>query len=284
MNDLVIQARRANIEEYLKNTGRVLLKEGRQYRVKNYSGLVVFENRWYSHTLSKGGNTLDFLIKMDHIDFNKAVGILSSMSNAIVETEKSIESRHLDVPKRNTDDKRILAYLVKTRMLSIDVIMPLIKQTRIYEALNTHNCVLTGVDQDLSIRYVMQRSSLPNNSLKFESKGSDKRYSFSLKGKTDILCVFESPIDLLSYMTIFYGSSRCYSHMLSLGGTSNIALTSYISRNPEISKIVFCLDNDKAGVQAYTSFYNTYSSNGFIVYKHFPEKKDWNLQLLSRVD
>jgi hypothetical protein len=59
---LIIQARRASVEEYLTNRGEVLLKDGKQYRVANHSGLVISGNRWYSHTLLKGGNTLDYLI------------------------------------------------------------------------------------------------------------------------------------------------------------------------------------------------------------------------------
>ena len=60
--DLIIRARKASMEEYLKDKGEVLLKEGRQYRVKRHSGLVVSGNKWYSHTLLKGGNTVDYTV------------------------------------------------------------------------------------------------------------------------------------------------------------------------------------------------------------------------------
>lgn len=281
--DLIIQARRASMEEYLRSRGEVLLKEGRQYRVENHSGLVASGNRWYSHTLLKGGNTLDYLIEMEGMDFKKAVEILLHGNIVPVQPDKTTRVGQVAIPERNTDDKRVMAYLVKTRGLSADVIIPLLKQGRIYESAGTHNCVLTGIDENNIIRYVMQRSTLPKSSLKFESEGSEKRYSFSLKGKSYILCVFESVIDLLSYMSLQNEAMKEQPHMLSLGGVTDIALESYIERAPEVHKIVFCLDNDKIGNESYESFHKKYSMEGFKVYKHFPEQKDWNQQLLSSI-
>ncbi len=279
--NLIIQARRANLEEYLKATGNILLKEGKQFRVKNHSGLVVSGNRWYSHSLSKGGNSLDYLIEMEHLDFKKAIEYLLNRKNTI-KTETPLQNKRIIVPQRNINDKRVIAYLVKTRMISQNVIIPLIMQGRIYESIEYHNCVFTGIDEYNNIKYVTQRSSLPNCSLRFESMGSDKKYSFSIKGKTDIVCVFESPIDLLSYRTIYHGTSRIQSHMLSLGGVSSIALDAYIERNPQIKNIVFCLDNDATGNEAYISFQHKYLPKGFNVYKHFPQTKDWNLQITHK--
>ena len=65
--DLILQARRASIEEYLKSIGKTLLKQGKQYRVANQSGLVVSGNKWYSHTMQKGGNSLDYLVEIEGI-------------------------------------------------------------------------------------------------------------------------------------------------------------------------------------------------------------------------
>ena len=36
-------------------------------------------------------------------------------------------------------------------------------------------------------------------------------------------------------------------HRLSLGGTSDVALISFLERNPQISRIILHLDNDKPG-------------------------------------
>jgi len=279
--DLVRKARQANLEDYLKDKGEVLVREGKQYRVKRHHGLVVSGNKWYSHTLLKGGNSIDYLVEMERTGFKTAVEDLLQRTMAIVRYEKPSGHKTINIPERNENDKRVIAYLLKTRGLKAGIVIPLLKQGRIYESAGTHNLVMTGVDEDGNVRYVMQRSTLNSSSLKFESEGSDKRYSFSLKGQSDILCAFESPIDLLSYMSIQGGTMKEQAHMLSLGGVTDIALGAYIERVPGIRKIVFGLDNDKAGHDAYESFFVKYSVKGFKVYKHFPGQKDWNLELLS---
>jgi len=278
---LIIKARRASIEEYIKANGGVLLKEGRQYRVKGHSGLVISGSRWYSHTLLKGGNTLDYLMEMEGIGFKRAVEILTQGNIDIVTPVGQDSIRDVSIPKRNENDKRVMAYLIKTRGISPEIILPLLRQGRIYESANTHNCVFTGVDTDGNIRYVMQRSTFPGSTLKFESEGSNKKYSFSLAGKSDTIYVFESPIDLLSYISIHNEIMTSKSHLLSLGGVTDISLESYISRTPGICKIIYCLDNDNAGKDAYAEFSKKYIQKGIRAFCHFPDQKDWNHQLLS---
>lgn len=278
---LIIQARRANLEDYLKAKGERLRKEGSQYRVLRYPGLVISGNKWYSHTLQTGGNTIDYLIKIECVDFKKAIELLSNTKMVISHDKETKDAKGVSIPQRNVDDKRVIAYLVKTRGINKDIILPFIKQGRIYESAGTHNCIMTGIDSNGVIRYIMQRSTLDTSNLKYESKGSDKRYSFSLKGLSDILCVFESPIDLFSYMSLQNEAMKAKPHMLSLGGVTDIALTAYLKRFPCVQKIVFALDNDNAGHKACASFLKKYSIDGFKVYSHFPKSKDWNLELLN---
>lgn len=281
--DLIVRARRADLVEYLRGRGYALLKEGGQYRVKKHSGLVVSGNRWYSHTRLKGGNSLDYLIEIECMEFKKAVEVLSHGSIVPVELPTTGRAGQVAVPQRNPDDKRAISYLVKTRGISAEVIIPLLKEGRIYEAANTHNVVFTGIDSIDTIRYVMQRSTISGSRLKFESKGSDKRFSFSLKGQSDTLLAFESPVDLLSFISLKPGYAYDHPHLLSLGGVSDIALEAYIERTPGINCILFLLDNDRAGHEAYLQLHDKYSATGFHVLKYFPEEKDWNQQLLSNI-
>jgi len=279
--ELILKARRANIEIYLKSKGEILLKEGRQYRVKRHHGLVISENKWYSHILSKGGNTLDYLVEIEGMDFKKAVQILIKEGTGIVLPNKPSGIKTVSIPERNQNDKRALAYLIKTRGIKAEIIIPLLREGRIYESAGTHNCIFTGVDDANSVRYVLQRSTFQGSSLKFESEGSDKRYSFSLAGKSDVVCIFESPIDLLSYLAIRNEAMTLKPHMLSLGGVADIALDAYLKRMPDIRRLIFCLDNDKAGNEACELFSKKYSGLGLKAYRHLPEGKDWNEQLIS---
>ena len=277
---LIIKARRASMEEYIKSNGGVLFKEGRQYRVKGHPGLVVSDNKWYSHTQLKGGNTLDYLVKIEGVDFKRAVEILSLSNADIVLPARTTSIKSVCIPPRYENDKRVIAYLVKSRGISPEVIIPLLKQGRIYESSCTHNCVFTGIDNNNTIKYIMQRATSPGSSLKFESLGSDKAYSFSLEGKNDTVYVFESPIDLLSYRDIHDHALIEKSHMLSLGGLTDIALLSYAGRTADICTIIFCLDSDTAAKDAYSMLSRKYALKGFKIDCHFPVQKDWNMQLL----
>lgn len=276
---LIQKARRTSLEDYLKNKGLSLKKEGRQYRVENGSGLMVSGSMWYSHTLQKGGNPLDYLMVMEGRSFKEAVQILAGVSMHV--PTKAEKNGTISLPERNADDKRVMAYLLKTRGISAPVLLPLLDQGIVYQAADTHNAVFIGRDETDTIRYAMQRSTLPSSSLKFESKGSDKRFSFNLQGQSDILFCFESPIDLLSCITIHRMVLLSRHHLLSLGGVSDIALSAYIDRFPGIRTIVFCLDSDQAGRSAYAALSRKYTRMGFKILCHFPEKKDWNTQLLD---
>jgi hypothetical protein len=107
---------------------------------------------------------------------------------------------------------------------------------------------------------------------KADASGSDKRYSLSLApigAESDVLHVFESAIDLMSYLTLVrMGKARAeQDHLISLSGVYSpkhnsdeqrmpLAIGRYVGEHPELSKAVLHLDNDAAGrlsAQALTS-------------------------------
>lgn len=83
---------------------------------------------------------------------------------------------------------------------------------------------------------------------------------FQQKGKCEKLHVFESAIDLLSYGTLLKmeGQDWKEEHLLSLSGVYQpakeiekskvpAALVRFLKEHPEVKKIAFHLDNDRAG-------------------------------------
>ena len=96
-----------------------------------------------------------------------------------------------------------------------------------------------------------------------EAAGSDKRYSFRTNADGKILHVFESAIDLLSYMTVTHLHTGRWlaDPMISLGGvyapgtnrhatSIPAALDNMLQNHPETSIISLHLDNDYAGRRA----------------------------------
>ena len=98
--------------------------------------------------------------------------------------------------------------------------------------------------------------------------------------------VFESFIDAMSHAeltNIRYGKSDAWikHNRLSLSGTSDVALDSWLKRNPDVSKICFCLDNDDAGRRATNKMVQKYRDIGYEVYVTYPSAKDYNEELLN---
>ena len=75
---------------------------------------------------------------------------------------------------------------------------------------------------------------------------------------SDTLCVFESTIDALSYLTLLKQRGKDWrkANTLSLGGVGKEdrqlppALSRYLKAAPHITRIVLCLDNDAPGRKA----------------------------------
>ena len=71
---------------------------------------------------------------------------------------------------------------------------------------------------------------------------------------------------------------------LSLSGKSDVALEAYLERNPDITNIVFALDNDTPGLEAAKKMMKNYTEKGYVCKRVLPKTgKDFNecLQLLT---
>jgi hypothetical protein len=292
-NAEVLLARNANLEAYLRDSGHELKKEGCQYRVKNMSGLIVVRNLWYWHSRQQGGNALDYLIRVEGITFREAVATLTPYSEQVIcktnihdhangraDGEKSTE---FSPPSRNSVNTRAIAYLIKTRRIKPNVLFPLIQNGLVYEAENTHNAVFIGRDINGADRYAFERSTAPWSRFRRESLGSDKRYAFSLcvDGGTDAILVFESAIDILSFLSLPSVPKPQSATYVSLGGLTDNALLRHAAANPS-SEIIFCLDRDEAGIEASERLVSKWLATGHRASQLvLSDAKDWNDKLLS---
>lgn len=111
-------------------------------------------------------------------------------------------------------------------------------------------------------------------------KNSPGDWGFNLTvGRPKKLLVFESPLDLISYIN--YDKERVMdSKCVSLEGLKKNTLLNFITKESKLHKletICLCVDNDSSGL----AFVNQFKQ-----YKNFltdlPTKKDWNEQLLAK--
>lgn len=111
-------------------------------------------------------------------------------------------------------------------------------------------CVFVGKDDAGKAKFACMRSII--GSLKKDVYGSDKEYSFCYPphnpGSRHV-AVFEAPIDALSHATLQELEGwKWDGYRLSLGGTSPVALVSFLERHPEIHRVTLYMDNDLAGL------------------------------------
>ncbi len=102
-----------------------------------------------------------------------------------------------------------------------------------------------GTDKEGTTKFCTLRS-IGGKKFTQDVKGSEKKHGFCIKGRSNRLFVCESPIDVISHATLTKMNNRDYTEdtRLSLGGLTEDALVQFLADNPQITEIVFALDND----------------------------------------
>ena len=120
----------------------------------------------------------------------------------------------------------------------------------LYEDAVHHNCVFVGKNSAGQAKYAELRGTydLDGPGFKGDAPGSDKNTGFSLPHdpRSDLVLVFEAPIDLMSYLTLH----RDMVNAVALCGLYDGALRTYLQAHPEIRRIALCLDADEPGQKA----------------------------------
>ena len=110
-------------------------------------------------------------------------------------------------------------------------------------------------------------------------EGGDPRCSFHWFGNSGRLYVFEAPIDLLAFLTLYPEAWREHSYV-ALCGTSEQAMLWMLEKDPRLQRVVLCLDHDAAGIEATGRLTDLLREHGHTrVSVLRPEYKDWDEDL-----
>ena len=184
----------------------------------------------------------------------------------------------LELPERNESCEIARKYLIEQRKLSEQLVDQMIAKGDIYESKNYHNVVFVGRDKEENSRYAAMRGT-DEKRYRGEARGSEKAYGFGHIGTDEKLFVFESPIDLLSYITAVPEEWEKHSY-ISLGGLSEKAMKRMYTEYPQIHSIYLCLDNDEPGNERCRQFVSLIPEE-LCVFRLEPAKKDWNECLVA---
>lgn len=281
------QKQRANavdLEDFLTRQGEKLLRSGREKRLASDHSITVRGNLWFDHASEKGGCAIDFVQMFYGRSFPDAVTMLLNGEQGQVyrpsEQRRPEPPEPFALPEVNKDMRRVFAYLTKTRCLDREVVSEFARKKLIYEDTQYHNAVFVGVDANGIARHAHKRGTYTQGeSFKGNVDGCDPRYSFHFTGQGDTVYVFEAPIDLLSFLSLYRKDWQRHSYV-SLCGVSEHALLQHLADNPQVQKIGLCLDNDKAGLKARERIMGILSERGYgNVFSLFSRQKDWNEDL-----
>ena len=88
----------------------------------------------------------------------------------------------------------------------------------IYEDAKYHNAVFVGYDSDGVPRHAHKRGTYTSGEpFKGNVEGCDPRYSFHWNGQSDTVYVFEAPIDLLSFISLYQKDWQKHSYVALCG-------------------------------------------------------------------
>lgn len=270
---------------FLSGRGEQFKRCGKEYRWLRHDSVMINKNEWYRFSQYKGGHAIDFMKEFYGLSFAEAVKELlgeEGVGDTNRRTAKEDAGRQkvcpiplpgLELPERNESCEIARKYLIEQRKLSEYLVDQMIEKGDIYESKAYHNVVFVGRDKEQNPRYAAMWGT-DENRYRGEARGSEKAYGFGHIGTDEKLFVFESPIDLLSYITAVPEEWEKHSY-ISLGGLSEKAMKRMYTEYPHIHSIYLCLDNDEPGNERCRQFVSMIPEE-FCVFRLESAKKDWN--------
>lgn len=283
-DDQKIRAGEVDLERFLLSQGEELIRSGPEKRLKRDHSVTVRGNEWYDHAIKEGGGPVSFVQRFYNLSYPEAMSMLlnGEQGQPFQRAEPKLESprKPFQLPPANSDMRRVYAYLMQQRFISRDILTAFAKVRLLYEDAEHHNAVFVGNDEHGVARHAHKRSvNSLGKTFRINVDGCLPQYSFHWNGTSDCLYVFEAPIDMLSFITLYPKDWQQHSYV-ALCGTSDNALLWMLEQNPQLKKVALCLDHDPAGIEACGQHIDALRERGYsqtIMLQ--PQHKDWNEDL-----
>ncbi len=288
-----LRASSVDLSEFLRRQGEKLIRSGPEYRLSSDHSVTVRGNEWYDHAAKEGGGPISFVQQFYNLSYPEAViRLLDGEQGTVYASapkKKEEPKKAFALPPTNRDMRRVYAYLLKRRFLNRDVVNAFVRAGLLYESCEKynereyHNAVFVGKDEHGVARHAHKRSVNDiGKTFRINEESCDPRYSFHWTGTSDRLYVFEAPIDLLSFLSLYPKNWRGHS-FVALCGTSEHAMVWMLEQNLNIQSVALCLDHDEAGIEAGGRLADILRERGCErIGVLQSEYKDWNEDLKAR--
>ena len=166
------------------------------------------------------------------------------------------------------------------RGIDRDVLYSFVHNRMIYESKKHHNAVFVGYDTNGISRHAHKRGTGSESTYKGNAPNGAAEYSFHWHGRSKYVFLFESPIDMLSFISMHkdYWQEHSYAAACSV---SDRVLFQMLEDNPNLKEVFLCLDSDEAGEKAAKRISDKLFRKGIKSTILVPIGKDWNEDLLA---
>lgn len=276
---------------FLQCRGERLERAGQNHKLiytdgsGTHDSITVSGNRWFDHKNKCGGGPIKFL--REHYGMSYQDAMLELLGGSYFPTEqikrdvpqKEVK-KEFRLPEANENMRRAFAYLTKQRHIDPDVISFFAHEHKLYEDKEHHNIVFVGMDENGKPCQAHKRSTMTfGNSFRQTVEGSDTRYSFSYFGGSEKLFVFEAPIDMLSFISLYKNNWQEHNY-IAMNGVYESAVLKALETHKNISGIYLCTDNDVGGIDAVYRLRDVLNEKGYTkIGRVAPKNKDWNEDL-----
>ena len=287
-------ANSVDLAEYLRVRGEKLERVGREHKLIYYDSsgrhdsITLRGSTWFDHKNQIGGGAIKFMQEFYDMDFQTAVQELlgrtvTPLSHSPPKAIAKEEKKEFKLPEANANMHRVYAYLIKQRYIAPDIITHFAKQHTLYEDKNHHNAVFVGLNENGEPKQAHKRSTNSvGSTFRITCGGSDTCYSFAHFGDDERLYVFEAPIDMMSFLTLYPQEWQKNSYIAMNGVYENAVLTA-LKNHSNLSEVILCVDNDEGGIEAVDRLRDILRENGYENVRRFaPKFKDWNEDLKAK--
>lgn len=277
------RARQTDLAELLRRQGETLKRSGSELEWKDGSQKVTVRgNLWFHQYEQVGGDAIDFVRRFMGKDYPEAMEYLLGECGGTLTVSPPIQKeppKPFELPPKNDNMRRVYAYLINRRGIDRNVVYAFANKGMIYESADYHNAVFVGCDQDGTPRHAHKRGTGSQSTFKGNVESGLPEYSFHWTGTDRHLCLFEAPIDMLSFISLHPKGWQKHSYAAGCG-VSDRVLWQMMKDNPQIDTVYLCLDNDEAGHKANKRISDALFVKGITHEILIPNRKDWNEDLL----